>query len=208
MITYCLILLGDLAVANITITTARKKQVAFSQPVLSNISEVLINNQKQPPFNKVTDLSAQNIWFRKSSSYYQSLLKVNNKLRMQNLPIASILFIDEKLQDYELLELINLDLLNATVIDDHKIKICQSILKNIRVNDSFVLRNDGKIAWAMRKDSPQIMKLVNQYINTVKEGKLIGNIIYNKYLESNRWLNTLLDPKNIDRMEKLSRTRL
>ncbi len=69
---------------------------------------------------------------------------------MQNLPLASILFIDETLQDYELLELINLDLLNATVIDDHKIKIWQPILKNIRINDSFVLRNNGQIAWAMR----------------------------------------------------------
>ena len=196
--------LGDLAVANITITAERKKIVAFSQPVLSNISEILINNKKQPPFTKVTDLSGQTIWVRKSSSYYQSLLKINNKLRMQNLPPASILFIDETLQDYELLELINLDLLNATVIDDHKIKIWEPILKNIRVNDSFVLRNNGQIAWAMRKDSPKLMAMVNKYINTVKEGTLIGNMIYNKYLENHRWLHTLLDPNNIDKMENLS----
>ena len=196
--------LGDLAVANITITPERKKQIAFSQPVLSNISEILINNKKHPPFTKVTDLSGQTIWVRKSSSYHQSLLKVNNKLRMQNLPLVSILFIDETLQDYELLELINLDLLNATVIDNHKIKIWKPILKNIRVNDSFVLRNNGQIAWAMRKDSPKLMALVNNYINTVKKGTLIGNMIYNRYLESHRWLNTLLDPNNIDKMENLS----
>ncbi len=48
------------------------------------------------------------------------------------------------------------------------------------------------------------MALVNQYINTIKEGTLIGNMIYNKYLENHRWLHTLLDPNNIDRMEKLS----
>ena len=196
--------LGDLAIANITITTDRKKQVAFSEPVLTNISEVLINNKKQPPFTKVTDLSGKTIWVRKSSSYYQSLLKINNKLRMQNLPPVSILFIDETLQDYELLELINLDLLNATVIDSHKIKIWQPILKNIRINNNFVLRNNGQIAWAMRKDSPKLMALINQYIDTVKEGTLIGNIIYSKYLKNHRWLNTLLDPNNIDKMESLS----
>ena len=196
--------LGDIAIANITVTADRKKQVAFSEPVLTNISEVLINNNKQPPFNKVTDLSGQTIWVRKSSSYHQSLLKINNKLRMQNLPPASILFIDETLQDYELLELINLDLLNATVIDNHKIKIWKPILKNIRVNDRFVLRNDGQIAWAMRKDSPKLMALVNHYIDTVKEGTLIGNIIYSKYIKNHRWLNTLLDPNNIDKMASLS----
>ena len=196
--------LGDIAIANITVTAERKKRVAFSEPVLTNISEVLINNNKQPPFNKVTDLSGQTIWVRKSSSYHQSLLKINNKLRMQNLPPASILFIDETLQDYELLELINLDLLNATVIDNHKIKIWQPILKNIRVNDNFVLRNDGQIAWAMRKDSPKLMALVNHYIDTVKEGTLIGNIIYSKYIKNHRWLHTLLDPNNIDKIASLS----
>ncbi|MCD9498348.1 lytic transglycosylase F [Photobacterium carnosum] len=196
--------LGDIAIANITVTAERKKRVAFSEPVLTNISEVLINNNKQPPFNKVTDLSGQTIWVRKSSSYHESLLKINNKLRMQNLPTASILFIDETLQDYELLELINLDLLNATVIDNHKIKIWQPILKNIRVNDNFVLRNDGQIAWAMRKDSPKLMALVNHYIDTVKEGTLIGNIIYSKYIKNHRWLHTLLDPNNIDKIASLS----
>lgn len=195
---------GDLAIANITITAERKKIVAFSNPILSDISELLINNKSKPAFKKITDLSGQVIWVRKSSSYYQSLLNINNKLRMQNLPPASIQFIEETLQDYELLEMVNLGLINATVLDSHKTQIWQPVLKNIRINNDFVLRNDGEIAWAMRKDSPQLMKFVNQYIQTVKAGTLIGNMLYNKYLKNHRWLHDFLDQSNVDKMQKLS----
>ncbi|PQJ66632.1 lytic transglycosylase F [Photobacterium angustum] len=195
---------GDLAVANLTITEQRKKQVAFSEPVLSNISEVIINNIDSPEITKIEQLSDQEIWVRKSSSYYQSLLEVNNRLLLQRLAPMKIHFIEETLQDYELLEMVNLGLMNMTVLDDHKMKIWNKILPKLRMNSAFVLRKNGEIAWAMRKDNPKLMKLVNRYIEQIKSGTLLGNVVYNKYLDNQGWITNLLSHNNIDKMEKLS----
>ncbi|MCG3864519.1 MULTISPECIES: lytic transglycosylase F [unclassified Photobacterium] len=195
---------GDLAVANLTITEQRKKQVAFSEPVLSNISEVIINNIDFPEITQIEQLSDKEIWVRKSSSYYQSLLEVNNRLRLQRLDPMKIHFIEETLQDYELLEMVNLGLMNMTVLDEHKMKIWQTVLPKLRMNSAFVLRSNGEIAWAMRKESPQLMTLVNTYIEQIKSGTLLGNVIYNKYLDNQGWITNLLSDNNIDKMEKLS----
>lgn len=195
---------GDLAVANLTVTEQRKKQVAFSKPVLNNISEVIINNIDSPEITKIEQLSAQEIWVRKSSSYYQSLLEINNRLLLQRLAAIKIHFLEETLQDYELLEMVNLGLINMTILDDHKMKIWKKVLPKLRMNSTFVLRKNGKIAWAMRKDNPKLMKLVNTYIEKIKSGTLLGNIVYNKYLNNQGWITNLLSNNNIDKMEKLS----
>ncbi|PSV28320.1 lytic transglycosylase F [Photobacterium sp. GB-56] len=195
---------GDLAVANLTITEQRKKQAAFSEPVLTNISEVIINNIDSPEITKIEQLSDQDIWVRKSSSYYQSLLEVNNRLLLQRLAPMKIHFLEETLQDYELLEMVNLGLMNMTVLDDHKMKIWNKILPKLRMNSAFVLRKNAEIAWAMRKDSPKLMKLVNRYIEQIKSGSLLGNVIYNKYLNNQGWITNLLNHSNMDKMEKLS----
>lgn len=195
---------GDLAVANLTVTEQRKKMVAFSDPVLSDINEVIINNLDSPEITDIVQLSDQEIWVRKSSSYYQSLLEVNNRLLLQHLPPMKIQFIEETLEDYELLEMVNLGLMNMTVLDEHKMKIWKDLLPKLRINTAFVLRSNGEIAWAMRKDSPKLMALVNDYIAQVKSGTLLGNVIYNKYLDSQGWIDNLLSDNNIDKMEKLS----
>ncbi|WP_318465942.1 MltF family protein [Photobacterium leiognathi] len=195
---------GDLAVANLTVTEQRKKMVAFSDPVLSGINEVIINNVDAPEITDIVQLSDQEIWVRKSSSYYQSLLEVNNRLLLQHLQPMKIHFIEETLEDYELLEMVNLGLMNMTVLDEHKMKIWKDLLPKLRINTAFVLRSNGEIAWAMRKDSPKLMALVNDYITQIKSGTLLGNVIYNKYLDSQGWIDNLLSDNNIDKMEKLS----
>lgn len=91
-----------------------------------------------------------------------------------------------------------------TILDDHKMKIWKKVLPKLRMNSTFVLRKNGKIAWAMRKDNPKLMKLVNTYIEKIKSGTLLGNIVYNKYLNNQGWITNLLSNNNIDKMEKLS----
>ncbi|HIF9399236.1 TPA: transglycosylase SLT domain-containing protein [Photobacterium damselae] len=195
---------GDLIVANLTITATREKEVSFSNPVLDNISELIVTNKSHPPITEITQLSGQDFWVRKSSSYYRSLLRVNNQLELQQLAPINIHFIDETIQDYELIEMINVGLINATLLDSHKVKIWLSTMPNIQVNEQFPLRYKGEIGWAVRKDSPKFLALINNYIKTVKSGTLMGNVIYNKYLNQHLWLKKFLSPSKIDKAKELS----
>lgn len=195
---------GDMSVANLTITPQRLKSVDFSQPVIKNIMEYVVTHINSPEVTTFADFSGKEIWVRPSSSYFESLQIINKTLSEQNLAPIQVNFIEETLQDYELLEMVNQQIIPATIIDSHKADFWLQVMPALLVHRELPIRSGGEIAWSLRKDSPQLKKLVNNYINTIKQGTLLGNIIYNKYLENTGWLKTAISPEKVDRFEQLS----
>ncbi|MCW8336322.1 transglycosylase SLT domain-containing protein, partial [Vibrio paucivorans] len=76
-------------------------------------------------------------------------------------------------------------------------------LDNLVVHSNLPLRSDGQIAWAMRKQSPELKEVVDQYLRSARSGTLLGNVIYGKYIDDTRWLKRLLNPNKIARLESL-----
>lgn len=195
---------GDLAVANLTITSTRSQQVDFSNPVLSGVQELLITHKESEPLQDLNQLSGREVWVRASSSYFESLQRINEQLDQQSLPPVIVRFVEETLQDYELVEMINQGHIPATILDSHKSELWLKVMENIQIHSAMPLREDGKIAWAMRKQSPKLAAFVNQYLKSYRSGTLLGNVIYGKYLGNTRWLKRILNPNHINKLESLS----
>jgi ABC-type amino acid transport substrate-binding protein len=70
---------GDIAAANLTITPERQEMVEFASPVYSNVSEVVVSGPSSPSIDKLDDLAGKEIFVRKSSSYYASVLQLNKQ---------------------------------------------------------------------------------------------------------------------------------
>ncbi|MDA0119160.1 lytic transglycosylase F [Vibrio sp. T11.5] len=196
---------GDLIVANLTMTSYRSKYVDFSIPVLQGVRELLITHDTNvPPITELKEISGQEIWVRASSSYFESLQKVNQMLDVHDLQPVTIRFVEETLQDIEIIELVNKGHINATVLDSHKAELWLKVMDNILLHDQAPIRVDGKIAWAMRKNSPHLQSFVNQYLRKTRSGTLLGNVIYGKYLDKTGWLKRILHPDHIGRLDSLS----
>ena len=56
------------------------------------------------------------------------------------------------------------------------------------------VHSGSQIAWAIRKNSPALMKSISAFANTVKKGSLLGNMVRKRYLGSTGWLETRLCP--------------
>jgi membrane-bound lytic murein transglycosylase MltF len=194
---------GDLAVANLTITDKRKQRVDFSSPVKKDINELIVTQQSVAELTTIEQLSGQEIWVRASSSYFESLQAINQQLDATDKPPIIIHFIEETLQDYELMEMINLGHIKATVLDSHKADLWVNTLENLKVHLALPLRENGEIAWAMRKNSPKLKKVTDKYLHSSRSGTLLGNVIYSKYIDDTRWLARLLDPKKVKKLESL-----
>ncbi|USD33034.1 MULTISPECIES: lytic transglycosylase F [Vibrio] len=195
---------GDLIVANLTITSYRSEYIDFSIPVLQGVSELLVTRSTTPTITDLKQLSGKEIWVRASSSYFESLQKVNRMLDEHNLQPVTIRFVEETLQDIEIIELVNQGHIDATVLDSHKTELWLKVMENISVHDQAPLRTDGKIAWAMRKQSPLLQSFVNQYLQRTRSGTLLGNVIYDKYLDHTGWLKRILNPEHVTRLDALS----
>ncbi|MDG2996998.1 lytic transglycosylase F [Vibrio parahaemolyticus] len=194
---------GDVIVSNLTITNERKDQITFSDPVRENVSEIIVTNRKYSNIKTVDDLSGLDVWVRQSSSYHKSLTKVNNYFSIQNKPLINILFLDEIIQDYEILDMISVGIIDVTVLDRHKSGMWGNIFPGVTFHHQITIRENAQIAWGIRQNSPQLEDAVNKFIKEVRIGTLFGNVVNERYLENDKWLRKFLNRKNAERSKEL-----
>jgi membrane-bound lytic murein transglycosylase MltF len=179
---------GDIAAANLTITPERQKRADFSVPIYPDVSELLVSGPASPAVNSVDDLSGKEVFVRKSSSYYESLLALNKRLAAQKKPGVAIKLAPEALEDEDLIEMVNAGLIPLIIVDKHKADFWKQVFPNIRVHDGVAVRTGGDIAWAIRKGSPQLKASVDDFINRHGKGTTSGNVILLRYLKSAKYV--------------------
>ena len=175
--------LGDIAVANLTITTQRQKEVDFSKPFLTGVKELLVTGPSAPPIKSVDDLAGKEIHVRRSSSYYESIVRLNTSFKKAGKSLVKLVPANEMFEDEDLLEMVNAGLIPAIVMDSHKALFWKQIFDNITVHQDIAVRTGGKIAWAFRKNSPKLKAVINEFVKGHKKGTMLGNIqtILEKY---------------------------
>jgi membrane-bound lytic murein transglycosylase MltF len=106
------------------------------------------------------------------------------------------------LEDEDLLEMVNAGLIPMIIIDSHKGKFWAQIFDNITLHPKIKFRENGKIAWAMRKDSPLLKTEINEFVKKNKKGTLQGNIIFKKYLKNTKYIENSLDTDSRKRFDE------
>lgn len=179
---------GDIAAANLTITPSRQQAVAFTDPIYNDIKELLISGPASPQVNNLDDLSGKTVFVRKSSSYYESLTALNAQFVKAAKPPVIIKAAPEALEDEDLLEMLNAGLIPLTVVDHHKAVFWQQVFPKIQVHEDVVLRDNGSIAWAVRKDNPKLLTELNDFVKDNRQGSTLGNTLLLRYLKSAKYV--------------------
>jgi membrane-bound lytic murein transglycosylase MltF len=195
--------LGDIAVANLTPTELRRKQVDFSDPVLSGVKELLITPATAPTINHIDNLAGKNIHVRWSSSYYESLVQLNIAFMKAGKPRMKLHPADETFEDEDILEMVNADLIPMTVVDSHKAVFWNDIFDNIKIHPDIAVRTEGKIAWAFRKKSPKLKAMVNRFVKGHKKGTMLGNVLYTRYLKNNKYVKNSTSEKEMAKYKEM-----
>jgi membrane-bound lytic murein transglycosylase MltF len=195
--------LGDMAVANLTITQQRRKHVDFSNPLLSGVKELLVSGPAAPPVTGVDDLAGQEIHVRKSSSYYESLALLNESFKKAGKSQMDLVPAEEAFEDEDLLEMVNAGLIPMLVMDSHKAQFWTQIFDKIQVHSDIAVRSGGEIAWAFRKNSPQLKAVVNEFVKDHKKGSLIGNMLLKRYLKSTKYVKNSISKDELQKFQQM-----
>lgn len=179
---------GDIAAANLTITSSRQEQVAFTTPLYSDVKELLVSGPSSPDVKNLEQLSGKTVFVRRSSSYYESLQRLNARFAKASLPPVILQEAPEALEDEDLLEMLNAGLIPLIVVDRHKALFWKQVFPKIQVHDDIVLRDGGSIAWAVRKDNPQLLAVLNNFVKNNRQGSTLGNMILLRYLKSTTYV--------------------
>ena len=163
--------LGDIAGGNLTATDERRKIVDFIVPAdRKPVQELLVTGPASPHVATLNDLSGKTLHVRKATSYLESALLLNQRLKKERKALARIVELPVGLEDEDVLEMLNAGLLMFVVVDDWKARMWAQILPKIKVREDLVLRAEGYTGWAVRKRSPKLAEEVTQfYQNVVKK---------------------------------------
>jgi membrane-bound lytic murein transglycosylase MltF len=179
---------GDIAAANLTITPARQQLVDFSVPSMSDVSEIVVSGPASPKIASIDDLSGKEIFVRKSSSHYESLTALNEKFAAAKKAPITLKESPETLEDEDLLEMLNAGLVALVVVDKHKADFWKQIFPKLTVHGDVVVHSGGDVAWALRKNSPQLKAALDDFVTRHRVGTAIGNQLLTRYLKNVKYV--------------------
>ena len=195
---------GDIAAAGLTITPERDKTVDFSRPYLT-VNEVVVANSNVKGLRSLRDLAGRKVMVRESSSYYESLMKLNGEFRKEGLKPIKVIKADETLETEDILEMVNSGAVKITVSDSNIAHIWSRVLHGIKVHRDLALRKGGKIAWAVRTGNPALRASIDQFMKMRRSGTLVGNIYFQRYFENTKWIENPLTKNQKERLARLRR---
>jgi membrane-bound lytic murein transglycosylase MltF len=163
---------GDIAAGDITITEERRKKVAFSAPIISNVREIVVTGKDAPELDSAEALSGKEVAVARSTSFYESLTKLNERLTTQGKPPVTITIAPDTLEAEDLMEMTAVGLLPATVCDDWVAGLWVQIIKGLRLHPKAALREGAQIGWAVRPDNPKLLATINRAIAAVIAGNV------------------------------------
>ncbi len=179
---------GDIAASNLTISPERSKVVDFSEPILSNVSKIVVTGPTAPQVANLDDLGAKELCVREGGSSHESLVQLNETLKNAGKPQIQIKPIDQRLEDEDVLEMVNAGLIPMTVVDGHVAQFWTQVFDATKARSDLAVHTGGQIAWAFRKDSPKLRQAVNDFVREHKEGTLFGNMVLKKYLRDAKYV--------------------
>jgi membrane-bound lytic murein transglycosylase MltF len=104
--------LADLAFGNLTVTPERLKTVDMVSPAsLRTVDEIVVTGPLSPPIATLDDLGGRTVHVRRASSYYDSLVALNERLRGAGKPEINLVLVPDALEDEDMMEMMNTGLL-------------------------------------------------------------------------------------------------
>jgi membrane-bound lytic murein transglycosylase MltF len=98
--------------------------------------------------------------------------------------------------------MVNAGLLPLTVVDSHLARFWSQVLDDLKVHETLAVRTGGEIAWAIRKESPQLKQVLNEFVRGHKKGTAFGNILFNRYLRSTKHARNSVAPEDLRRFRQ------
>jgi membrane-bound lytic murein transglycosylase F len=181
---------GDIVAYGLTITEPRKKMVDFtlhhfeSHQVLvqrkpANWRSMKLHQIEREIIRNPIDLIGKTVHVRKGSSYYERLKNLSQEIGGEIIisPIEGNITTDEIIK-----MLVDGDI-DYTVADNNIAAVNQTYypILDVKTPISFSQR----IAWAVRKNSPELLKEVNKWIEGMKK-ETDYYVIYNKYFKNKK----------------------
>jgi membrane-bound lytic murein transglycosylase MltF len=192
---------GDFVAQPIAITPARQEKYVFTTPILTNVAQIVVTGNEFATANSFDDLADKNIYVNPLSSYHDELVKLSAEREKTGKRPLSIKPADKNLTEDDLIEMVNAGLIPATVTTQTRAALWQQVLPSVKPHPEMVVASGVNMGWVMRKNNPELKKLLDEFAETHREGTSFGNTLLRRYLQNTKWIK---NSTSADEMKKFA----
>ncbi len=131
---------------------------------------MVVTGAREQPLVSLEDVGNRRIYVRKGSDHYASLTRLNGQLTKIARPPAQIVIAPATQTDEHLIKLVSAGKVPATVAYDNEFRACCAALPGLNVNADVAVSQDGSVSWVTRKDSPQLLAILDAFFALMREG--------------------------------------
>ena len=180
--------LGDLIAIPVAITPERQQKVAFSTPIMTGVKQIVVTGSSSAAVTNLDGLSGREVFVNPLTVYSESLQKLNKSFEGKGKKPVIVRPADNNLGDEDLLEMVNTGLIPATVTINIRALFWGKVFDHLQLCSACVLSNEERLAWVMRKDSPKLKQVVDEFVESHREGTSFGNTLLRRYLQNTKWV--------------------
>jgi membrane-bound lytic murein transglycosylase MltF len=193
---------GDLVAAAVYITEARKKVLDFV-PLASSLHDVVVAGPDAPPLSSLNDLSGKEVYLFKNSLSWENLTELNKGLSAAKKTEINLVPADGNLERDDLVEMANVGLVQYAVVLSQTAQLWKNVFTNLRIYEDFPVTKKTDAGWAVRKDSPQLRALLEEFANTHRDGTAYFAQLANTYLKSGRFIRNNDNADSVKRFNQM-----
>lgn len=179
---------GDLIAFNLTVTKERTNSLAFTD-YLSTTKQVLVQrrpeNWRRMRMDNIEDalirspleLEGKTVYVRANSAYLSRMKHLSEEIGGD----INIIEAPDSLTTEDLIRMVAEGEIDYTISDENIAELNQAYYPILDVSTEVSLPQ--KIAWALRKNSPQLLDTINTWLKKMRK-KTEYYVIYNKYYKN------------------------
>jgi membrane-bound lytic murein transglycosylase MltF len=180
--------MGDMIAYGVAVTPDREKRVAFSTPLQTDVTQIVVTGTNFGTVSTMADLGGKEVYVNPLSTYYENLQQANASLQQAGKTQIVIKAADKNLMDDDLVQMVNAGLIPATVTTKQRAALWSQVLDHIQPHNNLVIASGVQMAWVMRKNSPQLKQLVDEFVGSHAVGTSFGSTLLRRYLQNTKWV--------------------
>jgi membrane-bound lytic murein transglycosylase MltF len=191
--------IGDVIAQGVIITSAREERVAFTVPLQRDVTQIVVTSKDVPLGAGFDDLAGKPIYVNPLTVAYDNLNRISEERQKAGKPVLTIKAADKALLGDDLVEMVNAGLIPATVCLKPRSELWAKVLPNIQPHPDMVVVSGANTAWVIRKNSPELKKVLDEFVAAHGVGTAFGNTVLRRYLQDTKWVK---DSTNKEEMKK------
>jgi membrane-bound lytic murein transglycosylase MltF len=194
---------GDVIGYGVIVTPEREQKVLFTAPIETNVKQVIVTGPKAPAIATLEDSSGKEIYANPLTVYYENLQHLSEAFQRAGRPPILVKAADPNLTDEDLREMVTAGLIPATVTINIRADFWSKVYPHLTLCPSIVLKEEGQLAFATRKDSPQLRQLLEEFVQGRQMGTSLGSTLIKRYLQNTKWVRDATSSEEINKFRSM-----